>query len=68
MKQLSDKFDERLEFVGFPVFTEYKDALSDHAKKYAVRELELYQERLQLEKQAQRRHYQPNNNLKARQH
>ncbi len=50
MGELTDKFDDLLRLIGHPVFTEYKDALSNRARQHAVRELELYQNRLVVER------------------
>lgn len=55
MLGLSDKFDDLLRLIGHPVFTEYKDALADRAKRHAIKELELYQQRLVDEKNAARK-------------
>lgn len=54
MQELSDKFDELLKLIGFPVFSEYRQALALKAKNHAIKELELYQERLKLERAAER--------------
>ena len=54
MRELSDKFDDLLRLIGHPVFTEYRDALAERAKRHAINELELYQNRLVSEKNAQR--------------
>ena len=54
MRELSDKFDDLLRLIGHPVFAEYRDALADRAKRHAINELELYQDRLVAEKNAQR--------------
>ncbi len=54
MRELSDKFDDLLLLIGHPVFTEYRDALAERAKRHAINELELYQNRLVSEKNAQR--------------
>lgn len=50
MRGLSEKFDDLLRLIGHPVFTEYKDALAYRAKQHAARELELYQNRLVIER------------------
>ena len=54
MRELSDKFDDLLRLIGHPVFTEYRDALADRAKRHAINELELYQSRLVSEQKDKR--------------
>jgi hypothetical protein len=44
-----------LSLIGHPVFTEYRDALADRARRHAIKELELYQQRLVTEKNAARK-------------
>jgi hypothetical protein len=55
MAGLSDKFDDLLRLIGHSVFTEYRDALAERAKRHAIKELELYQERLIHEKSVARK-------------
>jgi hypothetical protein len=55
MRQLLQKFDDLARVIGHPVFTEYKDALADRARRHAIKELELYQALLVHEKQQQRK-------------
>jgi len=55
MLGLSEKFDDLLRLIGHPVFTEYRDALADRAKRHAIQELELYQQRLVDEKNPARK-------------
>lgn len=54
MRELSDKFDDLLRLIGHPVFTEYRDALAERAKRHAINELGLYQNRLVSERNARR--------------
>lgn len=54
MHELLSKFDEMLKLIGVPVFSEYRDALAERAKRHAIRELELYQNRMVAERNAQK--------------
>ena len=49
MKELSNKFDELLEFHGYPVFSEYTTYLKTLAIQHAERELDVYRMRMRLE-------------------
>ena len=50
MKGLAEKFDELLRLIGHPVFTEYKDALAERALRHVAKELELFQNRMAVER------------------
>jgi hypothetical protein len=52
MGELLRKFDDLARVIGHPVFTDYQDALADRARRHAIKELELYQQRLVREKNA----------------
>ena len=54
MQELSLKFDEMLRLIGVPVFTEYRDALADRARRHAIKELELYQDKMVAERSKER--------------
>ncbi len=54
MQELSLKFDEMLRLIGVPVFTEYRDALADRARRHAITELELYQNKMVAERNRER--------------
>ena len=49
MDTMSGKFNELILVQGHPVFSEYKDYLTQRAKTHAVNELGLYRGRLRLE-------------------
>ncbi len=55
MQELSTKFDELIRLIGFPVFSEYRDALAERARRHVIRELELYQNRMVAERNAEKR-------------
>ena len=50
MAEMLTKFDELLKVQGHPVFTSYKKYIAQKAKNHAVRELELYRDRMLLER------------------
>ena len=50
MKGLAAKFDELLEFHGYPVFSEYTSYLKTAAIEHAERELDVYRMRMRLER------------------
>lgn len=48
MAEMASKFDDLIRVQGHPVFSNYKTYLAEKAKKHALRELELYRDRLRL--------------------
>ena len=52
MNEMSSKFDELIKVQGHPVFVNYKTYLAQKAKNHAIRELELYRDRVIAEKNA----------------
>ena len=53
MQEMSEKFDDRIEVQGHPIFRDYKDYLAQKAKDHALRELERYRDRRLAEKHAE---------------
>ena len=49
MKEMSSKFDELLEFHGYPIFIEYASYLKKAAIRHAERELDVYRARMRIQ-------------------
>ncbi len=49
MKEMSTKFDELLEFHGYPIFGEYTSYLKIAAIQHAERELDVYRARMRIQ-------------------
>jgi hypothetical protein len=55
MEEMSSKFDDLIEVQGHPVFNNYRSYLAQKAKNYAIRELELYRDRMIAERNKDRK-------------
>lgn len=55
MDEMSSRFDDLIKVQGHPVFVNYKSYLAQKAKNHAIRELELYRDRMIAERNADRK-------------
>jgi hypothetical protein len=55
MDEMSSKFDDLLKVQGHPIFINYKSYIAQKAKNHAIRELELYRNRMIAERSGDRR-------------